>query len=137
MVPPTNFGPFYGGSHRGDFLYACAYKKSRSAGDAHSRAAHSYVRGDKSDNLNPRAEKGKVPSNVHKKVIVRKVHEFLCTFIFDFLVNEELFVCAIVFDLSCRMLVFLIASFGVSNVRARMAEQGSHAAWRARKSRLR
>ena len=25
--------------------------------------------------------------------------------------------CVIVFDLSCRMLVFLIASFGVSNVR--------------------
>jgi len=47
----------------------------------------------------------------NEKIIVRKVYEFFCTFIFNFLVNEELFVCAIVFDLSCRMLVFLIASF--------------------------
>ena len=35
---------------------------------------------------------GKVPSNTHEKIIVRKGYEIFCTFIFDFLVNEELFI---------------------------------------------
>lgn len=39
-----------------------------------------------------RTRVGKVPSNVHEKIIVRKEYQFFCTFIFGFLVNEELFI---------------------------------------------
>ena len=38
------------------------------------------------------AREGMVPSNVHEKITVRKKYEFFCTFIFDILVDEELFV---------------------------------------------